>query len=137
MALDSSTSSAVPIGALERLADLQQSVSGSAGLVTTKIIPAHCEYVLMTRSDILEAQTLGWFQQGLFGVGMFFFGGAFWLLVSLCATSPTGTFSAWMAMCILSMTFGTLLMGVGGALFWLKQRKLSQRFDQGPRTVSS
>jgi hypothetical protein len=42
----------------------------------------HEEYILVTKDDFREIQAFGWIQQALFGIGTFFFSGAFWLLMN-------------------------------------------------------
>jgi len=99
----------------------------------------HEEYVLVIRDDLQEIKTFGWLQQVLFGTGVFFFSGAFWLLMELLAHQEMEEkgkfeFTAWMAMCVLSMGFGATLSLVALILFWLRQRRLTKYF---PATAPS
>jgi hypothetical protein len=90
----------------------------------------HEEYVLVIRDDLREIRSLGWLQQSLFGVGTFFFSGAFWLMIELMAHQERFEFTAWMGECVLSVLFGIVLAVVGLVLFTLRQRRLSKYFNQ-------
>ena len=90
----------------------------------------------MTQNDLAEASEFGLMQQLLTQVGMFFFSGAFWLLIDLIikayeeSQKPNSSFefSAWMFMCILSMIFGAALFFVGWRLSVVRQKKLKKYF---------
>src|SRR5262245_53097634 len=77
----------------------------------------HEEYELVTRDDLREIRAFGWLQQSLFGVGAFFFSGAFWLLIQLLAQQEKVEFTAWMGMCLISIVFGVVVAGIGLVLF--------------------
>jgi hypothetical protein len=107
------------------------SKSGLAGAqVHPKYHDRHEEYVLVTRDDLREVRELSWFQQGLFGVGAFFFSGAFWLLIELLAHQQKYEFDAWVGMCLLSMAFGAIVGGVGLRLFFMRQQRLDKYFPK-------
>src|SRR5258708_6349401 len=55
----------------------------------------HEEYVLVTQDDLREIRAFGWLQQSLFGVGSFFFSGAFWVFIQLLAQQEKFEFTAW------------------------------------------
>jgi hypothetical protein len=95
----------------------------------------HEEYVLVIRDDLREIRSLGWLQQSLFGIGTFFFSGAFWLLIELMAHQERFEITAWMGMCLLSILFGVTLAVVGLVLFSLRQRRLNKYF--GRHTVTN
>jgi len=67
-------------------------------------------------------------EQSLFGVGAFFFSGAFWLVIELLAHEFK--FTAWIGMCLISMAFGGLCFVVGLVMFGLRQRRLDKYFDE-------
>jgi hypothetical protein len=101
--------------------------------VHAKYYDRHEEYVPVTRDDLREIRAFGWMQQSLFGVGTFFFSGAFWVLVELLAHQEQAgkyEFTAWMGMCVVSMTAGTLLAGVGLIFHSLRQRRLDKYFRE-------
>src|SRR5262245_45129227 len=80
----------------------------------SKVVPhyrdRHVEYVPVTREDLREIWAFGWLEQTLFGVGTFFLSGAFWLLIELMATHEKKfEFTAWMAMCVISIVAGGAL----------------------------
>ena len=82
----------------------------------------------MTRDDLREVKEIGWLQQALFGVGTFFFSGAFWLLMDILAHQEKYELNAWISMCLLSMGFGGIIGLVGLRLFVLKQKRLDKYF---------
>lgn len=88
----------------------------------------HEEYVLVTRDDLREIRTFGWMQQVLFGIGMFLFSGAFWLLMELIANEQHFEFTLWMGMCIISMAGGGIIGIVGLVIFTLRQKRLGKYF---------
>jgi hypothetical protein len=90
----------------------------------------HEEYLLVTRDDLREIRNFGWFQQTLFGVGTFFFSGAFWLLAELIAHQEHGKFefTPWMAVCVISMIAGAALGFIGFVMFLMRQRRLNKYF---------
>jgi hypothetical protein len=57
----------------------------------------------VTRDDLREVRELGWLERALFGVGTFFFSGAFWLVFELLAHQDHTEFNAWIGMCLLSI----------------------------------
>lgn len=92
----------------------------------------HERYILMTRDDLREIRTFGWLQEAIFGVGMFFFSGAFWLLAELLAheeKQPKFEFTAWMGMCCVSMVFGLVLAAASLIMFWLRLKRLNKYAD--------
>jgi hypothetical protein len=88
----------------------------------------HEEYIPVTKDDLQEVRTFGWLQQSLFGTGTFFFSGAFWLLMELLSREPK--FTAFVAMCILSMAFGAILGAIGLVMFAIRQRRLNKYFEE-------
>ena len=88
----------------------------------------HEEYMLVTREDLTEVRAFGWMQQSLFGAGTFFFSGAFWLIMELLAHELK--FTAWIGMCLISMAFGGILLGIGFAMFMLRQNRLNKYFSE-------
>lgn len=82
----------------------------------------------MTRDELREIRAFGWLQQTLYGIGTFFFSGAFWLLVDLLAHQEHYGFTARMGMCVVSMVFGGVIASVGLIMFGLRQRRLNKHF---------
>jgi len=100
------------------------------GRVRQKIHDRVEEYVYVTRDDLREIRTIGWLQQFLFGMGTFFFSGAFWLLIELIAHQREFEFTAWMGMCIVSITAGITVAAVGLVMFFLRKKRLDKYFPE-------
>jgi hypothetical protein len=105
------------------------SIAGGA-----QAVPHYCdrheEYELVTKDDLREIYAFGWLEKTLFGVGTFFFSGAFWLLIELMAHQEKFEFTAWMGTCAVSIVAGGVLAAIGLVLFYLKQQRLEKYFPK-------
>jgi len=92
----------------------------------------------VSRHHLQELSTFGWLQEGAGAVGMFFFSGAFWLLMTmfyehgyhLSDSVPE------VLMCLMSMVFGLVLVWVGYQHFTLKQNRIREIFREHPTSNS-
>lgn len=90
----------------------------------------------MTLDDLREIKGFGWLQQAMFGMGMFFFSGAFWLLMAILADQKKLEITPWMGMCGLSIIFGFSLMAVGVVIHYLRNKRLDKYFKEDPLDIS-
>lgn len=102
--------------------------SGNGGSIRHKIHHRYVEYVYVTRDDLREIRDGNALQQLLFGVGTFFFSGAFWLSLELLAHQERFAITPWITACGLSMLFGLTLAVVGLRLQWMRQDRLNKYF---------
>jgi hypothetical protein len=102
--------------------------SGNSGSIRHQVHDRYVEYVYVTPDDLRETREINALQEVLFGVGTFFFSGAFWLLLHLLAHQDRFAITAWMAACALSMLFGLTLAIVGLRLQWMRQDRLKKYF---------
>jgi hypothetical protein len=66
---------------------VRRATGGSGASAYPHYRDRHEVYILVTKDDLKETRILGWIQQTLFGIGTFFFSGAFWLLMELLSPS--------------------------------------------------
>jgi len=94
----------------------------------------HEDYVPVSRPLLQELSTFGWLQEGAGGAGMFFFSGAFWLLVTMLFehSDEFGKYIPWLLLCVVSMIFGGVLIWVGYRHFQLKQNRIQDIFRDNP-----
>ena len=90
------------------------------------------DYILVTRDDLREIKGFGWLQQGLLSVGTFFFSGAFWLFAELLANQEKFAFTAWLAMCVVSMGSGAVLIVASLIFYSMRQKRLDKYFGNQP-----
>jgi hypothetical protein len=88
--------------------------------------------IAVTHNDLREVRDLGAIHQTLFGVGMFFFSGAFWEIVRLASEQQKFEFTAWMGMYLVCTVAGVILAGVGAFIFHSKQLRLNKYFPAEP-----
>jgi hypothetical protein len=84
--------------------------------------------MIVTQDDLREIKTLGWIQQSIYGAGIFFFSGAFCLIMELIASQEKFEFTPWMGVCITSMAAGVVFGGVGLIIFSMRQKLLNKCF---------
>lgn len=91
----------------------------------------HEDYIPVSRSLLRELSSFGWLQEGAGAAGMFFFSGAFWLLITLLAehSSELDQFAAWIAFCGISILFGGVLIWIGYRHFFSKTTENSRRLS--------
>ena len=94
------------------------------------------DYIPVTLDDLREIKGFGWLQQAMFGMGMFFFSGAFWLLMAILADQKKLEITPWMGMCGLSIIFGFSLMAVGVVIHYLRNKRLDKYFKEDPLDIS-
>jgi hypothetical protein len=98
-----------------------------------KYYDRHEEYVLVTRDDLREISSIGWLQEGAAGIGLFFFSGAFWLLLTLIAEhGRNAEFYSWYFVCVIIVICGAAVMSVGVLLYSARQRRLKKYFPKEP-----
>lgn len=106
---------------------------GGGGKLNQKIHGRTDHYVYVTRNDLMEIGTFGWLHQSLFGVGMFFFSGAFWLAASILSEQKQFQITPSLTLCAVSMVFGLILAVVGVVIFCVRQRKIKSRLPKAAR----
>jgi tetrahydromethanopterin S-methyltransferase subunit C len=92
------------------------------------------EHILVSRADLRDVSTYGWLQEGVGGIGMFFFSGAFWLLATILVehSKELDKVAPWIGMCILSIIFGAVLIGIAHTHFSLKKERINDYFEEQP-----
>jgi hypothetical protein len=96
------------------------------------------DYVSMSRPLLRELSSFGWLQEWSGAGGMFFFSGAFWLLVAILAEhgSELGKYAPWLVVCLLSIVFGCILIWIGYVNFQIKQGRIQDISREHPTNNS-
>ena len=94
--------------------------------------------IAVRRSDLHEISKFGWLEEGCGASGVFFFSGAFWLLVTLLAEhmSEYHAYIPWFILCFVCMVFGAVLIWLAHNHFTMRQLRIAAYFDDREKVNS-